>query len=228
MSTKEIIPKIVEVIKKIDKRDYEVPSVKFITEEKNDEGYNFSTYENNFVTKFNEFYAQQELNGQIPNRRELQRQLQITKRYIYSDYKDPIVERFYNKLQKRYGQDVNGKIEFETIPDFFIHKDQNDRNPENQKLIMEFKTEFHLPENRFMWDFFKLNLYLEKYNYQTACFVCINNSANRIEDLLTQYLEENHYQTSQKQKLYIIIQESYEAEIKYFSFFDFAKKYGYI
>jgi len=222
------IDRIIKILKHIDRRDYEVPRIKFIIDQINDEDYNFSTYENNFVTKFNEIYAHEELNGTIPDRRELHRQLQIPKRYIYSDFNDPIVERFYYKLQRRYGDEVNGKVEFETIPDFFIHKDQKDINFENQKLIMEFKTEFDIPLKRFFWDFFKLNLYLEKYNYQLACFVCINNPKGRIEDLLLQYLQENHYQTSRKKDLYILIQESYDSEVEYFSFMDFAKNNGFL
>jgi hypothetical protein len=196
MEQQEIISKIIGVLKLIDRRDYEIFNERFIPDQINDEGYQFSTYENNFVTKFNEVYARQEFAGVIPNRLDLHRQLQIPKRFIYSDCNDPIVERFYNKLQKRFGHEVNGKMEFETIPDFFIHKDQTDKNSENQKLIMEFKTESNLPINRFMWDFFKLNLYLEKFNYQLAIFVSINNSKERIKGLLNQYIKENHYRTS--------------------------------
>ena len=222
------VKNVIKTIKMIDRRDYEVPREVFVPDQINDRGFRFSTYENNFVTKFNEFYAMQELQGEIPNRLDLHRQLQIIKKFIYSEHNDPIVERFYNKLRKNYGEEANGRIEFETIPDFFIHKNQTDKNPENQKLIMEFKTEFHLPSSRFMWDFFKLNLYLEKYNYQLAIFVSINNSRERIENLLNQYLEDNHYQTSRKQDLFILVQENYDSEIEYFSFLSFAKSRGYI
>ena len=211
----------------IDRRDYEIPRINFVTDTISNDGYYHSTYENNFVTKFNEKYAILEGLQEIPNRQDLQRQLQITKKYIYSEYKDPKVERYYEKLRKKYGDLVENKIEFETIPDFFIHKDQYDRSPENQKLIIEFKTEINIPEKRFMWDFFKLNLYVEKYNYQTACFICINNSKSYVEDLLTQYLEDKHYLATQRGKIYILIQENFDSDIQYFSLESFISKYEY-
>jgi hypothetical protein len=92
---------------------------------------------------------------------------------------------------------------------------------------MEFKTEFNIPLKRFMWDFFKLNLYLEKFNYQIAVFVSINNSKERIKGLLLHYLKENHYQTSRKQNLYILVQENFDSEIEYFSLLDFCNDNGY-
>lgn len=207
MSQSKTINQIVKILNEIDRKDYEVPNEKNIDDEIDAFGFRFNTYENNFVTKFNEIYARLEFLGEIPNRLDLQRQLQIPKKYMYTDCRDDKVIKASEKLKNQYGDQVRNHAELETIPDFFIHKDQNDRNPKNQKLIIEFKTEFYLPESRFMWDFFKLNLYLEKYDFQTAVFVCINNSKQRIEDYLFSYLEKNHYQTSKKNKLQIILQE---------------------
>lgn len=225
--THSIIQKIIKVVKSIDRRDYEIPKVDFVKDLLSNDGNHYSTYENNFVTKFNEKYAILEGLGVIPNRKDLQRQLQITKKYIYSEYKDTKVERYYEKLRKKYDDKVEDRIEFETIPDFFIHKDQHDRNPENQKLIIEFKTEKRVPEKRFMWDFFKLNLYVEKYNYQTACFVCVNNPKTHIEELLIKYLEEKHYLAMNRDKIFILIQENFDSDVCHFSLADFQTKYGY-
>ena len=227
MSQFKTTTQIIKVLKEIDRRDYEIPKEEYIDNQIDVLGFNFNTYENNFVTKFNEIYSRFEFLGEIPNRLELQRQLQIPKKYMYTDCRDDKVIKAYEKLKNKYDDQVRNHAEFETIPDFFIHKDQNDRNPENQILIIEFKTEFNLPENRFMWDFFKLNLYLEKYNFQTACFVCINNSRQRIEDYLFTYLENNHYQTSKKNKLQIILQEGYDSEIECFSFLKFVRLTGH-
>lgn len=224
---KEIIQNIIIVLKKIDRRDYEIPRINFVTDLIPNNGSNHSTYENNFVTKFNEKYAILEDLDEIPNRKDLQRQLQITKKYIYSEYKDPKVERYYEKLKKKYNDFVEDKVEFETIPDFFIHKDQGDKSGQNQKLIIEFKTEVNIPEKRFMWDFFKLNLYVEKYNYQTACFICINNSKIYVEELLVQYLEGKHYLARNLKNIYILIQESFDSNVQYFSLEDFILNNGY-
>lgn len=174
----ETLKGVISVLNKIDRRDFEIPKVNLVSDKLNHFGDLFSTYENNFVAKFNEVYALLEMMGNIPNRIELHRQLQLPKKYIYSDHNDPVVERYYHKLCKKFGEETNGKFEFEVIPDFFIHKDQRDERPENQQLIIEFKTQSVTPINRLMWDFFKLNLYLEKYHYQTACFVCTNNAGD--------------------------------------------------
>jgi hypothetical protein len=227
MSEIQDVNQIIKVLKLIDRRDYEIPREIKIKNQKDAFGFEFNTYENNFVTKFNEIYAHLEFNGKIPRRLDLQRQLQIPKVYIWSEHKDPKVTLHYNELKKRYGDSIENHAEFETIPDFFIHKDQNDRNPKNQRLIIEFKTEFNLPENRFMWDFFKLNLYLEKYNFQTACFVGINNSRQRIGDYLFEYLEKEYYQASDMNRLHIILKESYDSDIYHTSFQNFARDTGH-
>lgn len=222
-----VIEKIIKAISLIDRRDYEIYQTKLISKE-NIYGWNYKTYENNFVTKFNEKFALIEYIDNSHDPRDLQKHLQITKAYIYSEYNDHKVESAYNRLRSKYGDTVkDGSIEFETIPDFFIHKGQEDKDPDNQELIIEFKTELNIPEYRFMWDFFKLNLYIEKYQFKIACFICINNSISYVEDFIFQYIEDKHYLATDKNKLYILVQENYNAKIKYFTLEQFMIQNGY-
>jgi hypothetical protein len=209
MSNRDVIRVVKNALNAIDRRDYETYRIRSINDQYNVFGDRYTTYENNFVSKFSEEYRDAERLAGI-NRKELHRQLQITKRYVFSDYNDPKVEAGYFRLSNDYGDNRDGVLEFDTIPDFFIHKNEHDRLPENQKLIIEFKTERNVPENRFMWDFFKLNVYLEKLNFQTACFVAINNSQDRMKQFLTKYLN-NYYLSNHTDRLYILIKETYES-----------------
>ena len=192
MSKQNVIEVVKNALNAIDRRDYEIYRVRSISDQYNIFGDRYATYENNFVSKFSEEYSNAEKLAGLADRRELHRQLQITKRYMFSDYNDPKVEAGYFKISNDYGDNRDGNLEFDTIPDFFIHKDEHDRSPQNQKLIIEFKTERNVPENRFMWDFFKLNVYLEKLNFQTACFIILNNTQDRIKQFLIKYLN-NYY-----------------------------------
>ncbi len=206
---------IINVLKAIDKRDYKTARVILKHDKLNSAGDGYSTYENNFVAKFNEQYGILISKGTLPEHGTLQRQLQIPKKYIYSDQNDPEVEFGYNKLEKLYGHEVGKEFEFTTIPDFFIHKDEMDKEEHNQEMILEFKTELDLPEKRFAWDLFKLNLYIEKFNYQFGGFICLNNPKKKIEDYLLNYIKNRNYLTKKKDRVFIFIQEDSDSEIEY-------------
>lgn len=223
----DVINAIKLAINTIDKADYEVPKSERIADELNVYDDRFSTYENNFVTKFNEKYYAGILNGEIVDYKGLIRQLQIPKKYIYSDKKDVKIERGYNKILKVYGNIYDGIKDLELIPDFFIHKNQEDDSIENQKLIIEFKTEKSLSEKKFAWDFFKLNIYLEKYNFQNAFFVSINTQQSIIENHLIFYFEKKLYLSNHTDRLHVLIKEDYESDIHYLNVQEIMYKYGY-
>jgi hypothetical protein len=210
----ELLGSVKLSINTIDKCDYEVAKSELINNQLNVYKDRFSTYENNFVTKFNEKYSIEVLKGTIEDYKGLVRQLQIPKIYIFSEQKDMQIERGYKNLIQYCGEEYDGITDLELIPDFFIHKNQADDKVENQKLIMEFKTERSLSERKFAWDFFKLNIYLEKYNFQNAIFVAINSSRDRINGYLIKYLTNKLYLSRHSNRLHILVKETYEAEIQ--------------
>lgn len=96
------------------------------------------------------------------------------------------------------------------IPDFVIHVNDSNRNliPENQKLILEAKTTPYLTSKGFYWDFFKLNIYLNKLKYRNAIYLILNTSKVKIDRLLASYFNKGYYFDKEKvDRLVFFIQE---------------------
>ena len=76
------------------------------------------------------------------------------------------------------------------VPDFLIHKSnkREDVSIDKQLLILEAKTTNTLTSKGFNWDMFKLNLYIEKLNYNVAVFLLVNNSYDKINRLVNNYV----------------------------------------
>ncbi|MDR6372129.1 hypothetical protein J2795_003213 [Chryseobacterium bernardetii] len=185
-----------------------------------------TTYENNFVTQLNVQYAILNYAKEITEPRELTRQLQIPKRYLYSNERDEEIFVAAGKIRNISSNDSDYLRELTLIPDFFIHKDQDDMSPENQRLIAEVKTERELPYERFLWDFFKLTIYLNKYNFQNAVFLCIHTRKDTILKYIDQYIKERLYLPKSYSKLYIIIKENFLAKPEIFTLQELFDKFN--
>jgi len=179
-----------------------------------------TTYENNFVTQLNAQYAVLNYANKITEPRELTRQLQIPKKFIFSEHNDMEIEKAAYKIETILDKEADLIEELNLIPDFFIHKDQDDMSTENQRLIAEVKTERELPYKRFLWDFFKLTIYLNKYNFQNALFLCIHTRKDTILKYINQYIKERLYLPKSYSKLYIIIKENFSANPEVFTLQD--------
>ena len=97
------------------------------------------------------------------------------------------------------------------IPDFVIHTNEPNRKltQESQKLIMEAKTTPHLTKKGFNWDFFKLNVYLNKLKYRNAIYLILNTPKVKIDQLLTSYFSDDYYyDIKQIHRFTFIIQEN--------------------
>jgi hypothetical protein len=97
------------------------------------------------------------------------------------------------------------------IPDFVIHTNEPNRKlaPDTQKLIMEAKTTPYLTKKGFYWDFFKLNVYLNKLKYRNAVYFILNTPKDKVEMLLTSYFSKHYYyDKKQTHRFSFIIQES--------------------
>ncbi|MFY1045944.1 hypothetical protein [Chryseobacterium sp. GP-SGM7] len=209
---------------KIDERDYNTQRVKLVDENINIYEDTFSTYENNFVTKLNEKYAVLLELGKIDEPRELIHQFQIPKKYAYSSMGEDSIRNSFEKISNIPDDKVDEFKEFYLIPDFIIHQDQKDKSAANQRLIAEVKTENNLSYKKFAYDFLKLIIYLNKFNFQNAIFLSVNMEANIIEEYLQRYFSERMYLPENYNKLHIILKENYEKEPNVFSLQEFFDK----
>ncbi len=113
-----------------------------------------------------EFLSQKLVNGEV-------------NKYIYLDPSD---EAFESRNQLKSGREY-------FCPDFLIHSshDNSGDNYEGQYMIMEAKTTCNLKQEAFDWDFFKLNLYVEKLNFDTAIFLIVNTSYTDVAEMVNNY-----------------------------------------
>lgn len=156
-------------------------------------------YERNYIITFSYHLGRKYsslLKDDIVNG-ELSKQIDISSRWM-SETRDHLKFSNYDKY-----------VSF--IPDFVIHTNEPNRklSQETQKLIMEAKTTPHLTKKGFNWDFFKLNVYLNKLKYRNAVYLILNTPKVKIDQLLTSYFSEGYYyDKNQIHRLTFIIQES--------------------
>ncbi|MFF5379963.1 hypothetical protein [Pedobacter suwonensis] len=135
----DTISNFLKALNEVERVDYITQRVTLVDDIININGDTFSTYENNFVTKLNEKYAILNHMKLIAEPKELIRQFQIPKKYAYSDISDSRVEKSVNDICSLLGNEANPFEELYLIPDFIIHKDETDKSPMNQRLIVEAK-----------------------------------------------------------------------------------------
>jgi hypothetical protein len=207
-----IIENFLKALNDIEEKDYITQRVQLIEENINIYEDTFSTYENNFVTKLNEKYAILVQLNRIQEPKELIRQFQIPKKYAYSPIAEDSIRNSFDKLSNIEDKTVDSIEEFYLIPDFIIHKDETDHSIEHQRLIAEVKTEQNLSYKKFAYDFLKLIIYLNKFNFQNSVFLSVNMSSNTIKEYIKKYFRERMYLPENYNKLYLIIKENYNDE----------------
>lgn len=217
----QTIENFLVALSKVEEADFLTARVKLVEEEINIYNDTYSTYENNFVVKLNEKYALSIYTEKIDEPKDLIRQFQIPKKYAYSPIAESKITESVNKLSNIKDEDCDPITEFTLIPDFIIHKKQEDKTLSNQRLIAEVKTEFDLTYSKFAWDFLKLIIYLNKFHFQNAIFLSINNSLSTITSHLNKYIDNRMYMPENYRNLFIIIQEDFKSKPIVFSLQDF-------
>ena len=118
-----------------------------------------------------------------------------------------------NEIKSTYKDlyDKELKPPFEVIPDMVIHSSHcsSASNGDEQYVVIEAKTTKELGKVAFMKDFFKLNVYLCRLNYQNAIYLIVNTSKERIDKLICHYFD-NCYFVAKKRldKILFFIQEN--------------------
>lgn len=214
-----ILSDLITTVNNIDKKYYELQNVsfnngtlKFNSEE------DVKNYELRFMNQFSIQYSKLfEIDtNQIYNGTEID--FEIPKKYMYSENEDSNIKNTFERLHKKERKN-NSESEimfkyFTTIPDFLIHKSQNNIDEEFQKLIIEAKTNLNPSKIEIFKDIFHINIYAEKYNYQNSVILLINYPKKNWLADLRGYLANNYYLASvEKQKrIFVVFKENYEAE----------------
>lgn len=99
------------------------------------------------------------------------------------------------RLKREYKSDILSNTTVK--PDYVIHYSvkRDELSNDTQKLVIEAKTTNKLTQDNFSWDLYKLMAYVSELSFQTAVFLILNTSKNKIEKFLNGY---------KKQKLPVI------------------------
>ncbi|MCD8739375.1 hypothetical protein LT679_02065 [Mucilaginibacter roseus] len=210
---RQSLDNLLKALRRIEEPYYHTPEVRMIDNQLDINVENFITYENNFTSQLLAEYKVLAHLGELKESRPFLRELQILKRFAWSEDPDLGIRAAIERLRAIPEGKEDVVDELKTIPDFIIHKSQGNRERINQQLIAEIKTEAVLSYSRFAWDFFKLNVYLNKFNFQTACFIAINTDLKTVESYIGRYLDENHYYTTRTRDLFVVVKENFQSEI---------------
>ncbi len=148
--------------------------------------------------------------------------VEVVKPFFYgTNTNNEVIKSFayLNDLANKKGKKID-ELEFlTTIPDFIVHKSQDDENPKNQLLSAELKTNPNMDDLDFFKDLLKLNLYIEKYKFQNAAFVIANKSEKFIKTYAEIYFSNANLFKSQAstQNLYFIYRPSEKQPFEAFS-----------
>ena len=140
-------------------------------------------------------------------------------KYVFDHYLrcESEKEELISKTQKQ----LDFKTDYVT-PDFLIHKYKKiEEIKENggQKLVIEAKTKRTLSDNDFYCDFFKLNVYLIRLNFEYAVYIMINQSVDSIDTMLDNYINKGFYVNNEgKKRLIFLIQDNEEEYPQSFQF----------
>lgn len=178
-----------KAIEQINSRHYSItnPKKRIINEEVYDLSYSKATTqpENNFVTYLIAHYLV-ELD-KIENLNEdddvtIYPQIQLYKKIVKKEGNEQIIEDF--------------KLSQGLYPDIVFHKEQNDNNLINQKVVIECKINNSLSYEDFSYDFAKLYIYVNEINFQKAIYLIVNNSATEIIDHFIRFKEKYDFDFS--------------------------------
>ena len=143
-------------------------------------------YERRFVAELKSQFDKIIEDGRImSNYDERYTDFELPKR-IKTDYE---ILSIYNKIR---GTNEH-KSEIKTIPDFFIHKEQENMKTENQLLVVEVKTALNIHRTELFMDWFKSCVYVKFFNYQVAVSLILNNSVDEVKSKVKEYFDEINY-----------------------------------
>lgn len=133
----------------------------------------------------------------------------------YTDFELPKTVIGDERLSSIYNS-ITGKaiVNIETIPDFIIHKSQNNYDEENQILVVEVKTNPQTSPKDLYLDWFKSCIYVEKFNYQVSVSLVVNQPVEKVEEKAKEYIETYKYLPEKCiERVWLFIKPSYDANL---------------
>lgn len=208
----EVLKDLYTAINLIEEFYYVMPDVKVENDEISVNDNEFKFYERRFAAQLKSEYDRLICGGITGTYKEVRTDLEVIKKYIYTNHPDHNIENSFSRLIDKDSYKMFNTIT--TIPDFFIHKQQDNFDENFQKLIVEIKTTPKLNETDLFFDLFKLNIYVEKYNFQNGVLLIVNNELNKIKKIAKSYLNQNYYIAPKNyDRIYLFVKEQFATSI---------------
>jgi len=215
----EILIDLKNAVNSIPEFYYTMPTVNVINDNLDIDNDKLKRYERRFVAQLKSEYDKLINDGSTGNYKEVNTDFEVIKRYIYTDNPDESIEATYIKLINKNDNKTFQTIT--TIPDFFIHKQQDNREEAFQKLAVEAKTTSQIDDDDFFLDLFKLNVYVEKYNFQNGVYLIANNNSNTVRQLAKSYLKQRLYLAPHnRDRIYLFIKPNFNSDIEIIKLID--------
>jgi len=152
---------------------------------------------------------------------------EVPKKFMWYENPDYRIRETWERLNDKIGREINMLDYWEKEPDFLVHANQKDLSPENQKLIIEAKTNPNTSKNEMLKDIFHTCIYANKYAFQNNVLLLVNIDENKWRDCLSDYIDSNYYHGSYKnfKKIYVIFKEGFNEKSRVFRFSEIIDKY---
>jgi hypothetical protein len=215
----KIISDIKTAINNIDEYYFEMPVVYLDVKNLIVDEESTKTYERRLMIEFASQY------GKIIDRdvnniyKGTKKDFEVPKRYMWSDISDLKVRETFIKLNDL--DDSETMFDYmTTIPDFFIHKHQSNKDKNNQKLIIEAKTGLSKSKIEFLKDIFHINIYADKYDFQNNVLLFIHIPKTKWLEYMKEYIQEKYFLCSKDKigNIYIMFKENSKSKIEVVKF----------
>jgi hypothetical protein len=104
----------------------------------------------------------------------LKYEFEIPKRFMFADDCNISIRNTFEKLNTRFGREVDMLKYFTTEPDFLVHAGQSVMDEDGQKLIIEAKLNPNLNKSEIFKDIFHTFIYSNQYNFQCSIMLLIH------------------------------------------------------
>lgn len=152
----------------------------------------------------------------------------IIERNYVSELKCAICKKAYKRkveddilvsveVKKQIDNAGTGKSDY--YPDIVFHESHEKKDAGKQHMIGEVKTTKSLYLKNFKHDFLKLNLYLDKLNFEKAVYFLIYTSKEKVEKLLEEYMtQDDVYLSPKSENIFFLIQGELHEKVKIYRF----------
>ncbi|GDY25569.1 hypothetical protein AHAT_14590 [Agarivorans sp. Toyoura001] len=214
----KILASVLEALNNIDDRFYGVDDIAYCSGNLIDREA-IRNLERRFMIEFSIKYASI-MDRERGFYKEVKYDFEVPKKFMWYENPDYRIRETWERLNNSIGSEINMHDYWSQEPDFLVHANQNDKSPENQKLIIEAKTNPNTSRNEMLKDIFHTCIYANKYNFQNNVLLLVNISEKRWRKCLEDYISENYYHGAYRnfKKIFVIFKETYHCEPKFFCF----------